>query len=126
MSKIQGMFPGGPRRQDESPDEGDRTGADLRSGEDVDADATASSIGRRARRKRRSILIGVLVTIVIAGATGGYIGYQAIVTAEELAAQERAKANASGKVSELERIKDDAMRELWEMEAAEAARARAR
>ena len=116
MSDIQGVSPGGPRRQDGSPPQNDQTGAGLRFGEDVEAGLTARQIGSRAKRRRRSMLIALGTLIVIAGAAGAYVGYQSMMTPEQFAEQEAAAE------SELDGIVDDVMDELWRMENVEAAR----
>ena len=120
MSDIQGVFPGGPRRQDGTPPQDGGTGAGLRFGEDVEADATTRAIGSRTKRKRRSILLLLGVAVLIAGATGVYFGVQSRTTLEQLAEQEWAGA------SDLNGIVDEVMDELWRMEDVEAARNSAR
>ena len=116
MSQIQGMFPGGPRREDDASE----PHGPLRSGEDVEARITDRTLDAKASRKRRSMFIALGASVVLALTTGLYFGIQARVTAEELAEQERAKAEASQFDAETKKVMD----ELWKMEKVEAARNR--
>ena len=118
MSQIHAMYPGGPMHQGDSNQNGDRTEPRLRSGEDVEAGIVASQGELKTRRKRRSMVIALGVVLAVAGMTGVYVGWQAIVTPEELMEQARTEKEASG----LGGIVDDVMDELWEMERVEAVR----
>ena len=118
MSKIHGMFPGGPMHQGDSNQNGEDTEPRLRSGEDVEAGIAVGRGELKTRRKRRSKVIALAVALAVAGMTGVYVGWQAKVTPEELMEQARTEKEASG----LQGIVDDVMDELWEMERVEAAR----
>ncbi len=116
MSQIQGMFPGGPRREGDASE----PHRPLRSGEDVEASITDNALETKASRKRRSMFIALGASVVLALTTGLYLGIQARVTAEELAEQERAAAEASEFDEDTQRVMD----ELWKMEKVEAVRNR--
>ena len=118
MSKIHGVFPGGPTHQGDSDQNGDQIEPHLRSGEDVEAGIVAGQGELKTRHKRRSMVMALAVALAVAGMTGVYVGWQAKVTPEELMEQARTEKEASG----LEGIVDDVMDELWEMERVEAAR----
>ena len=85
------MFPGGPRRQDDTSD----PRGPLRSGEDVEAQITQDGLDAKARQKRRSMFIALCAIGVLAVTGGIYIGIQARVTAEQLTEEHRAEAEAS-------------------------------
>lgn len=116
MSQIQGMFPGGPRRKGDASE----PHRPLRSGEDVEASITDHTLEVKASRKRRSMFIGLGAIAVLALTAGLYIGIQARVTAEELAEQQRAEAEAS----DFDEYTKSVMDELWKMEKVEAVRNR--
>ncbi len=120
MSKISGMFPGGPKRPGDANKDGDQTETPLRSGQDVE-ERIARGVGElKVRRRRRSTVIILAVAVVVAGVVGVYVGSQALVTPEELTEQARAEREAS----ELDDIAREVMDELWRMEEVEAARNR--
>ncbi len=116
MSQIHGMFPGGPRREDDASE----PHGPLRSGEHVESSITDQTLEAKASRKRRSMFIALGASVVLALTTGLYMGIQARVTAEELAEQQRAEAAAS----EFDKDTQKVMDELWRMEKVEAARNR--
>ena len=120
MSQIHGMFPGGPTRQSDSSQNGDRTEPSLRPGEDVEAGIVVGRHELKERRRRRSMVIAIAVALVVGGVGGVYVGLQALVTPEELTEQLRTEDD----VSELDGIVNDVMKELWRMEDIEAARNR--
>ena len=113
MSKIEGMFPGGPRR----PGETSEPSGPLRSGEDVEARITGRALDAKARRKRRSMLIVVGAIVMLAVTGGVYMGIQARITPEQITEEQR-------EADELDDLARKVMRELWRMEEIEAARNR--
>ncbi len=116
MSRIEGMYPGGPRRQGATSE----PHGTLRSGEDVEARIIDDLVDAKARRKRRSIFIALGAFGLLAVTGGIYIGLQAHVTAEELVERERVEAEASDIDKTVQKVLD----ELWRMEELEAARNR--
>ena len=114
MSRIQGMYPGGPRRQGATSE----PHGTLRSGEDVEARISDDLLDAKAHRKRRSIFIALGAFGLLAVTGGIYIGLQARVTAEELV--ERERVEAASDIDETQKVLD----ELWRMEELEAARNR--
>ena len=116
MSRMQGMFPGGPRHRGATSEPPDT----LRPGEEVEAAITDHALDAKARRKRRSMLIA-LVAIGILALTGGiYMGMRAQITAEQLAEEQREE----GEAGELDDVARRVLNELWRMEEIEAARNR--
>jgi hypothetical protein len=116
MSRIRGMFPGGPRHGGGTSE----PRGTLRAGEHLEAEITDHALDESARRKRRSKLIAV-VGIGILAVTGGiYVGMQALVTPEQLTVEQRTE----GRAGELEDLTRSVLDELWRMENVEAARNR--
>ena len=116
MSRIRGMFPGGPSHQGAASD----PRATLRAGEDVEAGINHHVIDAKARRKRRSMILAVAAIGILALTGGIYMGMQTQVTIEQITEEQRAEGEA-GDVDDLTRR---VMNELWRMEEAEAARNR--
>ena len=114
MRRISGSYPGGPSRDRSEVDErADKRLDDLSSVEEIEARRGAGIVRTRGRRRRKRAVIGLAASIVIAGGAGVWMGLRSHRTAEELAAEQRAQAEAE---FNLRRESDRLINELWKME----------
>ena len=116
MSKIEAMFPGGPRRQE---DRSEPSGP-LRSGEDFEAGMSGHALDAKARRKRWSMLMAMGAIGLLAVTGGLYLGIQTWITPEQITEEQRVE----GEAGELDDLARKVIDELWRMEEIEAARNR--
>ena len=86
---------------------------DLSSVAEIEARRGAGIVRTRKRQRRKRAVIGLAVSIVIAGSTGVWIGLRSHKTAEELAAEQQARAEAQ---FNFKRESDRLINELWKME----------
>lgn len=113
---IQGVFPGGPRRDAGA---GGRAGP-VRRMEDLAAGAVALHRRRGAARRRRRWTVGSLVAVSVAGIAGYVLGRESRATAEQLTRQGETQATLDRFIS---REVNRTLLELWRMEDVERIRA---
>ena len=114
MRRISGSYPGGPSRDRSEVDKrADKRLNDLASVEQIETRRGTDEVRTRGRRRRKRLIIGLVVSILVAGSGGVFIGLQSHRTAEELAAEQRAQAEAE---FNLRRESDRLINELWKME----------
>ncbi len=115
--RIRGSFPGGPTRKDTSPQrEGPpRTGRV----EELEAARAARSVRIRRKARKRRVVWGFVVSLLVAGGIGLALGLGTHTTAEELTAEAQQTRTRDMDISqEVNRT----LLELWRMEEVEAQR----
>ena len=114
MSRISGSYPGGPSRDRSEVDKrADKRLDDLASVAQIETRRGAGVVRTLGRQRRKRAVIGVVVSIIIAGSAGVWMGLQSHRTAEDLAAEQRAQAEAE---FNLKRESNRLINELWKME----------
>lgn len=119
MNRIEGAYPGGPRKRDGDADEGERPRSPLTRAEEIEGRLHDRRRRRVRRRRRRRLLVGLLVAVVAAGATGFWMGLQSNRTSEEIAAEEDGRPERG---FDLTRERNRVLQQLWLMEDLERAR----
>ena len=119
MSEMRGRYPGGPSRRTDPDDATPRRGkVHLATVEELEARAAEGSQARKGQSKRRRILVGVVVSVALALALGGYLGFSSHRTGEELAS-EMEGAQEQVEKSDMDRQMDRLIDEMWKTEALE-------
>lgn len=114
MRRISGSYPGGPSRDRSEVDKrADKRLDDLASVEQIETRRGQEEVRVRGKRRKRRVLLGLMVSIIIAGSGGVFMGLRSHRTAEELAAEQRAQAEAE---FNLKRESNRLINELWKME----------
>lgn len=115
--RIEGSFPGGPRRRD--PGEPPRHAPRLRRVEEIEEGVSRRTLDATRRRRSARTRAAWLLAMALALAIGSALGRASHATQEELtAAQEAARARDMDVSREVNRM----LLELWKMEDVEAAR----
>lgn len=116
--RIEGGFPGGPRRQVESLPRGDHPPRIERVGE-LEHRVSRRKLQRTRARRARRIALGLFGAMLLAGSAGAYIGYSSHMTAQEVTEAQEAANRRDGDISgEVNRT----LLELWKMEDVESLR----
>jgi len=119
MSGLRGRYPGGPsRRADPDDDTPHRGKVHLASVAEIEAKAAAGALHRRGQSRKKRLYIGLTVSVALALALGGYIGFSSHRTADELVQEMEGAATKAGK-SDLDRQMDRMIDEMWKSEALE-------
>lgn len=118
MDRIEGSFPGGPRKRDEDEDGPDHSERAFARVEDLWRHTTARFLRTKHRSRLKRILWGFAITLVVAAGVGLYVGIQSHRTAEELAREQDARAQTI-KGLDLEGERQKILQELWKMETLE-------
>ena len=114
MNRIQGSYPGGPRRRDATPAEGEGAARRLERVEEVEARLDRATRARERRRRSRRIWSALVLALVAAGGAGLYLGFHAHRTSEELTV-ERTREQQQEQL-DLTRETNRLLLELWKME----------
>ena len=123
MGQISGAYPGGPRKRDEEEDRSaPRRRPDLSRAEDIEGRLHDRHRAAVRRRRRKRLLAGFLVAIVIAGVAGFWLGTQSNRTSEEIAAEQNGRSGQQG--LDITRERNTILQQLWLMEDLERARRR--
>ncbi len=113
MRRISGSYPGGPSRDRSEVDKrADKRLDDLASVEQIETRRGVGIVRARGKQRRRRLILGLVVSILVAGSGGVWMGLRSHRTAEELAAEQR-EAEAE---FNLRRESDRLINELWKME----------
>lgn len=115
MAKIQGPYPGGPRRRDE--DEAPPPVV-LESVEELEAHRQEGARRHRERRRRRRIAAAFVATTLVAGGVGLWLGIRSHRSAEDVARELQEKQDVE---QLLEKERRRILQELWRMEELERA-----
>ncbi len=110
---ISGSYPGGPKKQTLRSKRESERHAVIPGVSDLEQWARQAKVEIRQRKRARRIKVGFVCALLVAGGVGGYVGLSTHTTPEQLAEEERSKAQAPGELS------DQANRlinELWKME----------
>jgi hypothetical protein len=86
--------------------------------EEIEARAARDSQAQREHRRRRRLIFGVFVSVVLALALGGYLGLSSHRTGEEMAREMEGAQEEAGK-SDIDRQMDRLIDEMWKSEALE-------
>ncbi len=116
MSELHGRYPGGPSRKPD-PNQPARRKANLSSVEAFEARAAASTREHTRRARRKRLYMGISISVLLAVALGGYLGFSSHRSHEELA-REMEGVRSQGK-TELDRQMDRLIDEMWKSEALE-------
>ena len=115
--RIEGSFPGGPRRQD--PGEPPRRSPPLRRVQEIEEGVSRRRLNSTRRKRSARTKAGWLLVLALAFGIGAALGRAGHATQEELtAAHEAARIRDQGISREVNRT----LLELWKMEDVEAAR----
>lgn len=118
MSEMRGRYPGGPSRRQPGEEDGPSgPRPKLATVEEIEARAATGSRVHRHRMRRRRILLGFFLSLILAGAFGIWLGFQSHRTDEELARE--MSERASGTEFELDKQADRLINEMWKAEALE-------
>jgi hypothetical protein len=91
----------------------DKSLDDLTSVEQIETHRGARELHSRGLQRRKRLLIGLVVSILVAGGGGFWIGLRSHRSAQELAEEQRAQAEAE---FNLKRESNRLINELWKME----------
>lgn len=117
--RITGSYPGGPRRRGEEPDAEDRPHPKLERAQAIDMRAQERQRIAARQRRRRRVLSGFAIALVLAGGAGFWVGLQADRTSEEIAAEQSRRGSEE---LDLTRERNIILQQLWLMEDLERAR----
>lgn len=120
MSRFSGRYPGGPGRGEGEGDESRRRPDTLPSAEEMEERRMAWARRSQWKRRRRRLLVGFVVAVLVAGGTGFWLGWQSHRTPEEIAREEEGRSG-DGEGVDLSRERDIILEQLWLMEELERA-----
>lgn len=119
--RITGSFPGGPTRKDTSPQrEGPPRTARV---EELEAARATRAVHIRQRARRRRVVWGFVLSLLIAGGVGLALGLGSHTTAEDISAQAQ---QTRAKDLDISKEVNRTLLELWRMEEVEAQRGQGR
>lgn len=114
MSRITGSYPGGPSRGDaDDPESGRPRRRGLRGAEDLEERLHAKYRSAVGRKRRKRLLIAFGVAVLVAGATGFWMGLQAHRSADEIASEQERRPEAEFDIT---RERNLLLQQLWLME----------
>lgn len=121
MERMDGAYPGGPRRRDEGEDgaDADRRRPHLSRAEEIEGRVHERRRSRARRRRSTRLLLGFLAALVVAGSAGFWMGLQANRTSEEIASEQESGPQEG---FDLTRERNQILQQLWLMEDLERAR----
>lgn len=120
MERIDGAYPGGPRKRDDE-DGGESRRPNLAPAEEREGRLHDRHRRIVRRRRKKRILVGFLVALLVAGGLGFWMGFQANRTSEEIAAEQESGRERG---FDLTRERNTILQQLWLMEDLELERSR--
>ncbi len=113
MARIEGRYPGGPRRPTSASEEKEGEHPRLTTVEEIEERIAEGRVRRIRRLRRRHLLVVLLTVVLLAGGIGAWLGYRSHRTSAEVAEELRRQAEQS---TDLRREADRVLNELWKME----------
>jgi hypothetical protein len=115
---MRGRYPGGPSRGGHvDPDVAPTGKVRLASVSEIEAQAAAGSRHRKRKARKRRLIKGLVVSLIVSGTLGAYLGYSSHRTDAELA--EELSGNRDAPEMDLEKQADRLINEMWKSEALE-------
>ena len=112
--RIRGGFPGGPSKS--LPAEERTRDPRLTTVEAIEARTAHRQVRRRRRAREWRMAVSVLLSMLLSGAAGLYLGRRSHTTIEEVRAQAQQDAREASDVASLSTEVNRALLELWKME----------
>lgn len=112
MDRINGAYPGGPRKRDDGGGDEDRR-RKLDRAEEIEGRLHQRHRSAVRKRRKKRLLVGFAVAVLVAGAAGFWMGLQANRTTEEIAAEQERRPE---KGFDLSSERNKVLQQLWLME----------
>lgn len=118
MTDLRGRYPGGPtRRGTDDPNFSPRGKVHLSTVSEIENRSTAWSEDHKQRARRKRLVKGLVLSVIVSGAIGAYLGFSSHRTDAELAGEMAQRT--TGPEGDLQKQADRLINEMWKSEALE-------